>query len=104
MHANRELITDVLKHGIGFRGFVISDWEGIHQIPGDWATQVRTGVNAGIDMMMEPNIYKAFIATLLEQVRAGNVPMSRIDDAVRRILTQKFRLGLFEHPFTDRRT
>ena len=53
MHANRELISDVLKDSIGFGGFVISDWEGIHQIPGDWPTQVRTGVNAGIDMMME---------------------------------------------------
>ena len=55
MHANRELITDVLKRSMRFDGLVISDWEGIHQIPGDWPTQVRTGVNAGIDMMMEPN-------------------------------------------------
>jgi beta-glucosidase len=82
---------------------VISDWEGIHQIPGDWATQVRTGVNAGIDMMMEPNSYKEFIATLTDEVNAGRVSMARIDDAVRRILTKKFELGLFEHPFTDRR-
>ena len=55
MHANRELITDVLKGSMRFGGFVISDWKGIHQIPGDWATQVSTGVNAGIDMMMEPD-------------------------------------------------
>ena len=103
MHANRELITDVLKGSMRFGGFVISDWEGIHQIPGDWPTQVRTGVNAGIDMMMEPNEYQGFITTLLAEVRAGNVPMSRIDDAVSRILTKKFQLGLFEHPFTDRR-
>jgi beta-glucosidase len=103
MHANRELITDVLKDRIDFDGFVISDWEGIHQIPGDWPTQVRTGVNAGIDMMMEPNTYQAFITTLLEEVEAGRVPMSRIDDAVSRILTKKFELGLFEDPFTDRR-
>jgi beta-glucosidase len=102
MHANRELITDVLKGKMGFDGFVISDWEGIHQIPGDWPTQVRTGVNAGIDMMMEPNSYKDFITTLTEEVNAGRVPMARIDDAVRRILTKKFELGLFEHPFTDR--
>ena len=86
-----------------FDGFVISDWEGIHQIPGDWPTQVRTGVNAGIDMMMEPNAYQNFITTLLDEVHAGHVPMSRIDDAVSRILTKKFELGLFEHPFTDRR-
>jgi beta-glucosidase len=103
MHANRELITDVLKGSIGFGGFVISDWEGIHQIPGDWPTQVRTGVNAGIDMMMEPFAYQSFITTLLDEVRADRVPMSRIDDAVSRILTKKFELGLFEHPFTDRR-
>jgi beta-glucosidase len=82
---------------------VISDWEGIHQIPGDWATQVRTGVNAGIDMMMEPNSYKDFITTLTDEVNAGRVPMARVNDAVRRILTKKFELGLFEHPFTDRR-
>ena len=86
-----------------FDGLVISDWEGIHQLPGDWPTQVRTGVNAGIDMMMEPNAYQSFITTLLDEVSAGRVPMSRIDDAVSRILTKKFELGLFEHPFTDRR-
>jgi beta-glucosidase len=102
MHANRELITDVLKGQIGFDGFVISDWEGIHQIPGDYATQVRTGVNAGIDMMMEPFSAEAFESTLLAEVQAGRVSMSRVDDAVSRILTKKFELGLFEHPFTDR--
>jgi beta-glucosidase len=102
MHAHRELITDVLKGQMKFGGFVISDWEGIHQIPGDWPTQVRTGVNAGIDMMMEPSAYKAFITTLKDEVNAGRVPKSRIDDAVRRILTKKFELGLFEHPYTDR--
>jgi beta-glucosidase len=103
MHANRELITDVLKRSMHFNGLVISDWEGIHQIPGDWPTQVRTGVNAGIDMMMEPNTYQSFITTLIDEVNAGRVPMSRIDDAVSRILTKKFELGLFEKPFTDRR-
>ncbi len=103
MHANRELITDVLKRSMRFHGLVISDWEGIHQIPGDWPTQVRTGVNAGIDMMMEPNAYQSFITTLIDEVNAGNVPMSRINDAVRRILAKKFELGLFEKPFTDRR-
>jgi beta-glucosidase len=102
MHGNQELIQGVLKDQIGFDGFVISDWEGVHQLPGDWPTQVRTGVNAGIDMMMEPNRYQSFIATLLDEVRAGRVAQARIDDAVRRILTKKFELGLFEHPFTDR--
>jgi beta-glucosidase len=102
MHANKELITDVLKKGLDFDGFVISDWEGIHQLPGDWATQVRTGVNAGTDMFMEPNSAKPFEDTLLAEVNAGRVPMSRIDDAVRRILAKKFELGLFEKPYTDR--
>jgi beta-glucosidase len=102
MHAHRELIAGVLKGRIGFDGFVISDWEGIHQIPGDYATQVRTGVNAGIDMFMEPFSYQDFETTLLGEVEAGRVPTARIDDAVRRILTKKFQLGLFEHPFTDR--
>jgi beta-glucosidase len=103
MHAHRELITGVLKGRIGFDGFVISDWEGIHQIPGDFATQVRTGVNAGIDMFMEPFSYQQFETTLLAEVAAGRVAQARIDDAVRRILVKKFQLGLFERPFTDRR-
>ncbi|HEX2374459.1 MAG TPA: glycoside hydrolase family 3 N-terminal domain-containing protein, partial [Actinomycetota bacterium] len=103
MHANQDLITGVLKGQMGFSGFVISDWEGIHQIPGDFATQVRTGVNAGIDMMMEPNVYKDYIATLTDEINAGRVSMARVDDAVRRILTKKFEVGLFERPFTDRR-
>ena len=103
MHAHRELITGVLKHKIGFDGFVISDWEGIHQLPGDYATQVRTGVNAGIDMFMEPFSYQSFETTLLAEVAAGRVSQARIDDAVRRILVKKFELGLFERPFTDRR-
>lgn len=102
MSANTELITQVLKGKLDFDGFVISDWEAIHQLPGDYATQVRTAVNAGIDMFMEPYSAPAFEQALLAEVRAGRVPMSRIDDAVRRILRAKFRLGLFEHPYTDR--
>jgi beta-glucosidase len=102
MHAHRELITGVLKRGIGFGGFVISDWEGIHQLPGDYAAQVRAGVNAGIDMFMEPFSYQDFETALLAEIAAGRVSEARVDDAVRRILTKKFELGLFERPFTDR--
>jgi beta-glucosidase len=110
MHAHKELITNVLKGQMKFHGFVISDWEGIHQItdPADPANggltpyKVRTGVNAGIDMMMEPNNYKDFITLLTAEVQSGRVSKARVDDAVRRILTAKFELGLFEHPFTDR--
>ena len=102
MHANQELITTVLKGTMKFNGLVISDWEGIHQIPGDWPTQVKTGVMAGIDMFMEPNAYQSFVTTLIGLVNSGQVPMARIDDAVSRILFKKFELGLFEHPYTDR--
>jgi beta-glucosidase len=107
MHASRELLTGLLKHRLGFDGFVISDWEGIHQIPdpSDPANtdltpyKVRTAVNAGIDMFMEPNTAPEFRDLLLAEVRAGRVGMDRIDDAVRRILRAKFELGLFEEPF-----
>ncbi len=108
MHASEELITGVLKGDLGFDGLVISDWRAIHQIPGDYATQVATSVNAGVDLFMEPTTtndvgYQEFIATLIDLVEAGTVPMARIDDAVSRILTAKFELGLFEKPLTDRR-
>ncbi len=102
MHAHKELLTDVLKNKIGFDGFLISDWAGIQQLPGDYATQVRTAVNAGIDMFMEPYSAPQFVSTLLAEARAGRVPVARIDDAVSRILRAKFTLGLFEKPYTDR--
>jgi beta-glucosidase len=110
MHANRELITDVLKGRIGFDGFLISDWEGIHQIPDPGspadaprptALQVREGVNAGTDMFMEPNTARQFELLLRAEVDAGRVSQARIDDAVRRILRGKFQLGLFERPFAS---
>ncbi|AEW92475.1 MULTISPECIES: glycoside hydrolase family 3 protein [Streptomycetaceae] len=103
MSASKELLTGVLKEKIGFQGFLISDWEAIHQLPGDYATQVRTAVDAGLDMFMEPYSAERFEQTLVSEVRAGRVPMARIDDAVSRILRAKFELGLFEHPYTDRR-
>ena len=109
MHANRELVTDVLKDQMGFDGIVISDWRAIRQLPGTYREQVKTSVLAGIDMFMEPiqapnnpTGWDEFITTLTSLVDAGEVPVSRIDDAVSRILTKKFELGLFEHPFTDR--
>jgi beta-glucosidase len=105
MHANKYLITDVLKGELGFSGFVVSDWAGINQIDGLTgfsASDVGTAINAGIDMVMVPDNYKGFESTLKSEVAAGHVPTSRIDDAVRRILTKKFELGLFERPYTDR--
>lgn len=102
MHGNQYLITTVLKGELGFQGVVVSDWAGIDQLPGDYASDVRTAINAGIDMVMVPDNYKTFISTLRNEVNAGNIPMSRIDDAVTRILNAKFALDLFNHPYTDR--
>ncbi|MCX4488315.1 glycoside hydrolase family 3 C-terminal domain-containing protein [Streptomyces anulatus] len=101
MHANAEMINGVLKDRMGFEGFVISDWQAIDQIPGDYASDVRTSVNAGLDMIMVPTAYQDFTKTLKEEVAAGRIGRARIDDAVARILTQKFRLGLFEMPYAD---
>jgi beta-glucosidase len=101
MHARADMLTGVLKGRMGFDGFVISDWNGIDQLPGDNAAHVRASVNAGVDMAMVPYTYKEFTGTLVDEVKAGRVTQRRIDDAVSRILTQKFRLGLFEHPYAD---
>ncbi|MFF9915418.1 glycoside hydrolase family 3 N-terminal domain-containing protein [Streptomyces sp. NPDC013457] len=101
MHANAEMINGVLKERMGFEGFVISDWQAIDQIPGDYPSDVRTSVNAGLDMIMVPTNYQDFTRTLKDEVAAGRVGQARIDDAVARILTQKFRLGLFEQPYAD---
>ncbi|WP_410639417.1 glycoside hydrolase family 3 protein [Amycolatopsis sp. lyj-346] len=104
-HGNKFLITDLLKGELGFSGFVVSDWNGIDQIDGQegfTAAEVKQSVNAGIDMIMVPYDYLKFVSTLKAEVLNGNIPMSRIDDANRRILTKKFELGLFERPYTDR--
>jgi beta-glucosidase len=102
MHAQRHLITDVLKGELGFGGLVVSDWAGTGDVSSDYPYAVRSLVNAGIDMVMVPYDYRRFISTLREEANAGRVPLSRIDDAVTRILTKKFELGLFERPFADR--
>ncbi|MEU9477207.1 glycoside hydrolase family 3 N-terminal domain-containing protein [Streptomyces sp. NPDC048191] len=101
MHARGDMINGELKGRMRFDGFVISDWNAIDQLPGDYAGHVRTAVNAGVDMMMVPYSYKDFSGTLADEVKAGRISERRIDDAVSRILTQKFRLGLFEHPYAD---
>jgi beta-glucosidase len=102
MHANRQLLTGVLKRQMGFDGFVISDYNAIDQLPGEYADQVRASVNAGVDMFMVPTTAAKFEQALTAEVTAGRVTTARIDDAVSRILTKKFELGLFEHPLTDR--
>jgi beta-glucosidase len=92
----------VLKGELGFQGFVVSDWGGIDQIdPGDTYASVVAAINAGVDMNMVPSNYVRFIDTLKQAVANGDVSQARIDDAVRRILTVKFMLGLFDHPYPD---
>ncbi len=102
MHGHRYLMTDVLKGELGFQGFVVSDWSGIDQLPGDYASDVETSINAGIDMVMAPDRHAELVATLKTLVQSGRIPQSRIDDAVRRILRQKIALGLWEKPYADR--
>jgi beta-glucosidase len=106
LHDSRELMQGWLKDRAGFDGFVISDYNGIHQIEAPAgalsASEAVRGVNAGIDMAMEPNDFAAFERHVLDGVRGGQITTARIDDAVTRILTKKFELGLFERPFADR--
>lgn len=102
MHGNGELIQGLLREELGFAGFVVSDWAGLEELPGDYEEQVAAGINAGIDMVMIPEDYKGFIETTLALVRSGAISETRIDEAVSRILTAKFELDLFERPFADR--
>ena len=101
MHAQKGWITDVLKGELGFKGFVVSDWGGMDQISSDYYTAIVTSVSAGVDMNMVPHDYVRFIDTMKQAVAKGDIKEDRIDDAVRRILTVKFMLGLFDHPKTD---
>ena len=102
MHAHRDLLTGVLKDQWGFEGFVVSDWEGIELIDPDYEAAVEASINAGVDMSMVPFDYVLFMDTLERLVEAGRVPQTRIDDAVRRILAVKARMGLFEPSAADR--
>jgi beta-glucosidase len=101
MHAQRYLLTDVLKGELGFQGFVVSDWGGINQVDPDYYKAVVTSINAGIDMNMVPYYYQMFFDTMKQAVMNGDITQERIDDAVRRILRAKFMLGLFENPYGD---
>jgi beta-glucosidase len=101
MHGNKYLLTDVLKGELGFDGFLVSDWSGIDQLPGDYASDIENSINAGLDMIMVPDKYIEFIQTLTMLVNQGSIPISRINDAVKRILKIKFKLGLFENPYTN---
>lgn len=105
VHANKKIITDLLKVEMGFEGFVLTDWTDIeylhdrHRIADSQKEAVRIAINAGVDMSMVPYNFD-FADHLIELVNEGEVSMDRIDDAVRRILTVKFKMGLFERPYT----
>ncbi|KAE8653889.1 neurofilament medium polypeptide-like [Hibiscus syriacus] len=107
MHANKQLLTDHLKGKLGFQGFVISDWEGIGRITSpphsNYTYSIQASVTAGVDMVMVPYQYKEFSNGLVDLVKKNVIPMSRIDDAVTRILRVKFAIGLFENPMGDYR-
>lgn len=102
MHGNKYLLTDVLKGELGFEGFIVSDWAGIDQLPGNFREDVKQSINAGIDMVMLPDRYQLFNSTLTDLITTGEVTIDRIDDAVKRILRKKFELSLFEKPYTNR--
>ena len=93
-HGNRTLLTDVLKGRMGFDGLVVGDWNGHAQVPGCTATDCPAAINAGLDLFMAPDSWKGLYTATLQEARDGRIPLSRIDDAVRRILRVKMKLGL----------
>ncbi len=95
IHGSSYLLTDILKDRLGFDGFVIGDWNGHGQVPGCSNESCARAINAGVDMIMVPEEWKALLANTIDQVRSGDIDEARIDDAVRRILRVKARAGLF---------
>jgi beta-glucosidase len=94
--ASKFLLTDLIKTEIGFEGFLISDYGALQELPGSYKEQIATSINAGMDMVMVPQHYVEFIRLLKQNVQEGKIPLSRIDDAVTRILRVKFALGLMD--------
>lgn len=97
MHGNKYLLTDVLKGKMGFDGLVVGDWNGHEQIPGCTKMSCPQAINAGVDLIMVPEDWKAFLKNTISQVERGEIPQARLDDAVRRILRVKFRAGMFDN-------
>lgn len=95
-HGNKELLTTILKQRMGFEGFVVGDWNGHGQVPGCSVTDCPKSILAGLDMFMAPDSWKGLYASTLDQAKSGIIPAARLDDAVRRILRVKFKLGLFD--------
>jgi len=96
MHGSHELLTVALKEKMGFDGLVVSDWNAIAEVPGCGDDSCAAAINAGVDLVMVPEKWKSFIANTIAQVEKGEIPISRIDDAVTRILRVKLRAGLFD--------
>jgi beta-glucosidase len=99
---SRRLLTEILKEELGFEGFLISDFAAIDELPGDYRQDIKQSINAGMDMVMVPARYMEFYDLLLDLVRIGEIPMERVDDAVRRILRVKFAAGLFDEGWTPK--
>ncbi len=95
MHGNYYWLQTVLKDEMGFEGFVIGDWEAVHQLPGSFYDQVVSSVNAGVDMLMEPDDWKDAYNHILTAYNNGDITEARINDAVERILKIKYKNGLF---------
>lgn len=96
LSASKYLITDVLKNELNFKGFVVSDWYGVYEIPGNDYQSSVVAINAGVDMVMLPFDYKNFIRNVSRAVKNREISEDRINDAVRRILKAKFEMGLFD--------
>lgn len=96
MHGNHGLLTDVLKDRMGFDGFVVGDWNAHGQLPGCTNESCPAAINAGVDMLMAPDSWRALYKNTVAQVKDGQISMARLDDAVSRILRVKFRAGLFD--------
>lgn len=101
-HGNRSLLTDVLKKRMGFEGLVVGDWNGHGQVEGCTPTDCAASINAGLDLYMAPDSWKGLFDNTLREVREGKIPMARLDDAVRRILRVKFKLGLMGPKLVER--
>ncbi len=98
LHGHKPLLTDVLKNRMNFGGFIVGDWNGHGQVKGCTNTDCPQTFNAGLDMAMAPDSWKELYESTLRHVNEGTIPMSRLDDAVRRILRAKFRMNLFGKP------
>ena len=96
VHGNKYLLTEVLKEKMNFTGFVVGDWNGHQQVPGCNTGSCPESFNAGVDMFMVPENWKALYKNTVKQVKDGEISKERLDDAVKRILTVKQQLGMFE--------